>query len=301
MKTTTRLLVGLLLALLGAGPLFAADAGEKVFPTPDEAAKALLTALKDDDQPALLTIFGTGAKDLVTTADPAEAKRQRRKVYDLGQQALALNKLNPGLIVVTLGHDGWNFPIPLVAQGSGWRFDVAQGREELINRRIGMGELNAIALCRVYVNAQKQYYSRDRDGDGAKEYAQKFGSTPGKHDGLYWAEDKEQGPSPFGPLMAEAGTQRKQGDPYRGYYFRILTSQGPNAAGGAQDYVVNGHMTGGFALIAWPADYASLGIMTFMVNQNGDVYQKDLGKDTAAAAAAITSFNPDSTWTIVKD
>lgn len=301
MSTMRTILTGLLLALLATGPLFAADAGEKVYPTADAAARALMAALKDDDHAALLTIFGPGARDLVETADPAEAKRLRRKVYDLGEQGLVLNPIHDGVMVLSLGLDGWNFPIPLVAQGSGWRFDVARGREELINRRIGSDELNAIAVCRAYVVAQKQYASKDRNGDGRNEFAQKLGSTLGQHDGLYWKEDAAQGVSPFGPLLAEAGSDRKQGDPYRGYYFRILTRQGANAPGGAKDYLVDGRLTGGYALIAWPAEYGTLGVMTFMVDSSGRVYQKDLGRDTAAAAANVTSYDPDSTWTLVQD
>lgn len=301
MSTIRTLLAGLLLALLAVGPLLAADTGEKVYPTAEAAAQALVAALKDDDQAALLTVFGTGAHDLVATADPAEAKRMRRKVYDLAQQGLVLNSLREGEVVLSLGFDGWNFPIPLVAQGSGWRFDVARGREELLNRRIGSNELNAIAVCRAYVLAQKQYASKDRNGDGQTEFAQKLASTPGKHDGLFWKEDAAQGASPLGPLLAEAGADRKQGDPYRGYYFRILTRRGAKAPGGAKDFVVDGRMTGGYALVAWPAEYGSLGVTTFVVDETGQVYQKDLGKDTATAAAAITSYDPDSTWTLVQD
>jgi len=203
-------------------------------------------------------------------------------------------------VEVVLGNDNWPFPIPIVKEGDRWVFDTQAGKEEILNRRIGRDELNTIEVCQGYVEVQDEYASADRDQDGIIEYAQKVISDPGKRNGLYWQVAEGEVPSPLGPFMANAATEGyKKADkpiPFHGYYYRILTGQGLKAAGGAYNYVINGHMVAGFALVAWPAEYGSSGVMTFMVNRNGIVYEKDLGPATAEIAKTITLYNPDQTW-----
>lgn len=208
--------------------------------------------------------------------------------------------------VLLIGEQAWPLPIPLVRDHGAWRFATEEGIEEIVNRRVGADERNAIGVLRAYLDAQKEYASRDRDGDGVLQYAQKLGSTPGKHDGLYWAADASKGEdlSPFGPLMAESAAYFKghrSGDPYRGYHFRILTRQGKSAPGGAYNYVINGHMIAGFAMVAYPAQYGESGVMTFIVSQAGTIYEKDLGEETPKLAAAMAAFNPDPSWKKVGD
>jgi hypothetical protein len=208
-----------------------------------------------------------------------------------------------------VGSDEWPFPIPIVKAGNGWRFDTGAGKQEILARRVGGNELKAIQVCLAYVDAQKEYaMKKARQGEGLLEYAQKFVSTPGKQDGLYWEAGEGQEQSPIGPLFSAARDQGYSGkplgeepEPYHGYFYRILTAQGKNAPGGAQDYVVGGKMIGGFALIAYPAHYGASGVMTFIVNHDGVVYQKKLGKDTKKAAQAMKAFNPDKTWTRVPE
>jgi hypothetical protein len=201
---------------------------------------------------------------------------------------------------VVLGHDNWPFPIPIVKGDQGWFFDTQAGKEEILNRRIGRNELDTVAVCQGYVDAQREYASVDRELDGIIQYAQKVISDPGKRNGLYWEPAEGEAPSPAGPFVARAAAEGyKRSDkpiPFHGYYFRILKAQGPKAAGGAYNYVINGHMVAGFALVAWPADYGASGIMTFVVNQNGIVYEKDLGSKTDKIVQKMTRYNPDETW-----
>ena len=205
-----------------------------------------------------------------------------------------------------IGDEQWPFPIPLVKVGGGWEFDTDAGRDEILSRRIGRNELQVIDLCRAYVLMQEEYASQPRDGKVAGLYAQKLRSAPGRQDGLYWKVGPEERTSPLGDLVAQAAAEGYDEDkspsqqPFSGYHFRVLTAQGPAAKGGARSYIVNGEMSGGFALIAYPADYGQGGIMTFIVNQDGVVYQKDLGEDTPKAAPTLDAFNPDDTWTEVK-
>jgi hypothetical protein len=203
--------------------------------------------------------------------------------------------------VLLIGDQAWPFPIPLVKTGERWRFATEQGEDELVNRRIGANERNAIFVLRAYLDAQKDYASKDRDGDGVLQYAQRLASTSGKHDGLYWPADSAKGEeaSPFGPLVAESAAYlkgHKEGDAYRGYRFRILTRQGKSAAGGAYSYVINGRMIAGFAMVAYPAQYGESGVMTFIVSHNGKVFQKDLGKNSAETGAKMTAFDPGPGW-----
>jgi Protein of unknown function (DUF2950) len=220
------------------------------------------------------------------------------EAYDAGHTLVA----NGDTVTVRVGADDWPLPIPLVKQGERWRFDARQGREEIIARRIGRNEIYTTQTCLAYVDAQREYYAEDRNGDGILEYARQFASTAGKRDGLYWPTQPGEPPSPLGDLVARAraeGYRRSDGGgptPYYGYLYRMLTAQGPAAPGGAYDYVVRGHMIAGFALVAFPAQYGVSGVMTFIVNHDGVVYQKDLGPSTRSIAVAMRTFNPDGTW-----
>ena len=296
------LLLALPLAI--SSPALAAD--QKTFATPEAAVDALLAALKADDDAALIAIFGDKNKDLIITPDKAANTANRARIAEAMQQLRVLDSRGADRRIVLIGDQAWPLPIPLVNDKGAWRFATEEGADELINRRIGGNERNAIKVLRAYVDAQRQYASRDRDGDQVLQYAQKLGSTPGKQDGLYWPDDasKDGERSPFGPLVAESAAYlkgHKEGDPYRGYHFKILTRQGKSAPGGAYNYIINGRMIAGFALVAYPAQYGDSGIMTFIVNQNGRIYEKDLGKSSVAAGSAMTSFDPDPGWKEVQE
>ena len=275
---------------------------QKFFRTPDDAVRAVLDACRSNDVPALLDIFGDEYKGLIDTDDHAGDRQRRREFYELARETKRLVKESDGRMILSVGKDAWPFPIPLVREPDGWRFDTAAGQEEIINRRIGENELDTIAICRAYVTAQLQYASRDRDGDEVLEYAQRIASTKGKKDGLYWEVERESGDelSPFGPLVIEAGDYmdgRKAGDPFKGYYYKVLTRQGRNPPGGKYDYIINGNMIAGFALVAFPADYGVSGVMTFVVSHQGKVYEKDLGEKTAGIVKKMKEYDPDKTWT----
>ena len=289
------------LMLLLALPLAAPAAEQKMFATPDEAVDALLAALKADDDAALLAIFGDKHKSLVVTPDRAANSATRAEAVVEIQTYRLLEEQGKDRRVLLIGDQAWPFPIPLVKSGERWRFATEQGENELFNRRIGANERNAITVLEAYLDAQKQYASWDRSGDGVLQYAQRLGSTPGKHDGLYWPADVAKGEetSPFGPLVAESAAYlkgRKAGDPYRGYHFRILTRQGKSAPGGAYSYVINGRMIAGFAMVAYPDQYGQSGVMTFIVSHNGRAYEKDLGKSSAVIGAQMTAFDPGTGW-----
>ena len=292
-----------LLALLPA-PLLAASQAH--YATPEAAVAALETALKAGNAKALLAIFGDDATALVSTGDPTTDRERYAVALARLQQYHSLDAPSPDRRILALGDRAWPFPIPLVKDKSGWRFATEEGEQELINRRIGAGELDALTALAAYPDAQDQYAEVDRDGDGLREYAMKLASTPGKHDGLYWpdSDDAGQGRSPFGPLIAQSGIDvatHQPGAPFNGYYFKILTAQGPAAPAGAYNYVVNGHLLGGYALLAWPSAYGNTGIMTFIVSRNGKIYQRDLGDKTDTLAPAIASFDPGPGWTEVTD
>ena len=202
-----------------------------------------------------------------------------------------------------VGKNGWTLPLPLVKTDAGWRFDVAKGKEEMTNRRVGYNELSAIEACKAYVAAQDEYFRLDRDSNGLREYARRFISTPGTHDGLYWPPENQADISPLDGFAEDANLASRSGEkpePYDGYYFRILTAQGPAAPGGAFSYLINGHMLAGYAMVAWPAAYGDSGVETFICGENGVVYQKDLGPNTAALGASMAEFNPDATWKAVE-
>jgi hypothetical protein len=295
------LLSRLALALLLAVPLAAAAAPQETFATPEAAVDALTAALKADSDAAMLAIFGDEHKDLIVSGDRAATSATRAKILAAMQTLRVLQTPSPDRRVLLIGAEAWPVPIPIVRAGERWRFATEDGEVELVNRRIGGNERNAIYVLRAYVDAQRAYAAEDRDGDGVLQYAQKVASTPGKRDGLHWPADpaKGEGLSPFGPLVAEGGAYLKghtAGDPYRGYYFRILTRQGKHAPGGAYSYVINGRMLAGFAMVAYPAEYGRSGVMTFIVSHNGKVYERDLGKNSAQVGAKMTAFDPDAGW-----
>ena len=292
--------------LLLAIPLATFAAEPKTFPTPEAAVDALMAALKADDDAAMVAIFGDTHKDLVVTPDRAANSVTRAKILSAMQTLRVLDDRGPDRRVILIGDQAWPMPIPLVREKGAWRFATEQGADEVINRRIGGNERNAITVLRAYLDAQRQYASRDRDGDNVLQYAQRLGSTAGKHDGLYWPADAnaDDEQSPFGPLVAESEGYlkgHKEGDPYRGYYFKILTRQGKSAPGGAYNYVINGRMLAGFAMVAYPAQYGDSGVMTFIVSNNGKVYERDLGVKSLSAGAAMTTFDPGPGWKEVKN
>ena len=274
------------------------------YANPDDAANALIAAGKAGDQNALLAIFGPESKDLIYSGDPVQDKNAVTDFVSRYDVMHRWRKMEDGSQVLVVGADNFPFPIPLKKNGDGrWFFDTAAGKEEILNRRVGRNELAMIGLCGAVVEAQAEYYAQKHGG--VKQYAQKFVSDPGQENGLYWPEAPGQARSPVGPLAAKAAADGYKADPahhqpFHGYYFAMLTKQGPGAPGGAKDYIVNGKMTGGFAVLAYPAKYGDSGVMTFLVNKDGVVLQKDLGKTTEQAAAAITEFNPDKSWTVVE-
>jgi hypothetical protein len=287
------------------GRLPAAD--EQTFGSPDEAVSALVAAATNHDTNALRAIFGPEGHELVSP-DVVQATEEFKMFVQRLKEKTRLSTNSDFNFTLEVGADGWSFPIPLVKHGGQWFFDTAAGRPEILNRRIGMNELGAIDVCHAYVNAQREYAGQDRMGDGVLAYAQFLRSTPGTHDGLFWPAKPGEELSPLGPLVAAAReegyhrTAKMLNDelaPYHGYYFKILTRQGKYAPGGKYDYLINGRMIAGFALVAWPAEWGNTGVMTFIVNQQGKVFQCSLGKKTAKIAPAMTRFDPDSQWTPV--
>jgi hypothetical protein len=286
----------------------AATGGPRLFASPEEATQALLAATKAKDKTAIHEIFGAQAHELLTSGDPVQDKAEFASFATAISQMCNLVRKGDDKIVLYIGAENWPFPIPLVKKDGQWFFDALAGKDELINRRIGEDEIIAIGVCRAYVAAQREYAGEDRAGDGVLKYAQKLMSTPGKKDGLYWEPVPDEPLSPFGPLVAQAreegyGQNHQKGhhQPFHGYLFKILTAQGADAPGGPYNYIINGNMIAGFALIAYPAHWGDSGVMTFIVNQQGKVYQCNLGENSADLAGAITEFNPDSQWTVVQE
>lgn len=275
---------------------------QQTFDSPGAAARALIAAAKGNDEEALVTIFGAKYRSLIGTGDASVDRANRARFAEAAAQHQSFHREADGSIRLIVGYEAWPFPIPLVQDKSGWRFDTESGKEEVIDRRIGANELQAIEVLRAYPPAQRQYAARPRDGTSVREFARRIRSTPGKQDGLYWAADPAKGEevSPFGPLISDAKIEAA-GEPYRGYRFRILTRQGPAAPAGRYGYIINGRMVAGFAMVAYPAAYGTTGIKTFIVNHYGTVYEKDLGPDTARIAAAMTEYNPGAGWTPVQE
>ena len=271
------------------------------FKTPDEAVDALAAAAEKDDAAELGRLFGPGTADLLSSGDEVGDRAAREGFLKRYKERHQLVSGGPNDLMLQVGEDDWPLPIPLVKENGKWHFDGAAGADKIIRQRIGGNELRTIDVMHGYVAAQEDYASKGHDGAPKGIYAQKLRSDPGKQNGLYWEVSEGQPQSPAGPFLAQASAEgyggKGTGAPYHGYLYRPLLSQGKAANGGSRDYIVNGKLTKGFALIAYPADYGASGIMTFVVNQDGLVWQKDLGEETAAAAAAIDKFNPDSTWT----
>jgi len=275
-----------------------------VFKTPEEAVAAFVTRLEQNDVAGLTGLLGPESEDLFVSGDAVQDAGDRAEFLEAYKARHALIDEGTDRKILVIGDEDWPMPIPLVKADGGWRLDGAAGVDELIYRRVGANELGAIAVARGFVDAQIEYASEGRDGDPAGIYALKLVSDPGLHNGLYWEAGEGEAESPAGPFVAEAaaeGYRRVEGErrPYHGYYYRMLYAQGPNANGGLRDYFKDGLLTEGFALVAWPAEYGSSGVMTFIVNSDGVVFQKDLGEDTATAVEAIQSFNPDSSWVAI--
>jgi hypothetical protein len=279
---------------------------QRLFASPNEAVKALQAATEAKDNAALREIFGPEFRDLLTGDDVQDANNAQKFAAAMAQGCKPVNE-GADKITLEVGTNSWPMPIPLVKADGQWHFDTAAGKEEIINRHIGKDELHAIGVCRAYVAAQRQYASANPDTNGRAKYAQKFKSTPGQKDGLYWAAAQNEPASPFGPLVAEAhveGYVKKKGagpQPFHGYYFRILTRQGQAAPGGKLNYISKGTLAGGFALVAYPEHWDQSGIMTFIVNQDGKVFQRNFGEKTPRIAGAMKEYNPDSEWTLVQD
>jgi len=279
-------------------------AEQKTFATADAAVETLIAALEKDDLNTLLDIFGREYEEELIGGDPIASRENRKQAAEKAQAMHKLRDDGKDRKILYIGDQAWPVPFPLVKENGSWRFDTEAGIEEVINRRIGENELNAIEICRAYIDAQIQYSSVDRDDDDVLEYAQKIASTEGKKDGLFWESGDNEELSPFGPLVADAKDYlegREPGDPFKGYYYEIITRQGSGAPGGRYDYIINGNMIVGFALIAFPADYGNSGIMTFMCSHQGKVYQKNFGEDSDLIAAGINEYNPDASWSEMKD
>ncbi len=270
---------------------------QQIFATPEEAASALAAAAKAGDTKALLGILGDEAKAVLDSGDAVADRAARARFVSLYETANKLEKSGDAKAVLAIGKDDWPFPIPLVKEANGWRFDTAAGKEEILNRRIGRNELAAMQSALAYCDAQREYYTLNPQKDKLLHYAQKFVSANGKRDGLYYPTKEGEPRSPLGPLFDKAkAAGYEEGGGYHGYRYKILKAQGPDARGGAYDYIAHGKMIGGFALVAWPVTYGNSGVMTFIVNHDCTVYQKDLGPKSGELAAKMTKFNPDKTW-----
>jgi hypothetical protein len=291
--------------LLGGALLFActAEIAQEQFDSPDDAVNALVNAARDGNETSLLKILGPEGEDVISSGDEVADRGTRDKFVASYEEKHSLTPEGEDKTILVMGSDDWPFPIPIVRKDGKWEFDTAAGLEEILLRRIGRNELAAIQVSLAYVAAQNDYAALDADGLSPPPYAQRIVSGPGKKDGLYWPSTEGEDPSPLGELFAEASAEgyklRDRPIPYHGYYYRILKRQGDGAPGGAFDYVVKGKMIGGFALVAYPAEYGNSGIMTFMVNHDGIVFQKDLGPNTSKLARKIDAFSPDETWTKV--
>jgi len=301
-KAVVSALAGTACLLVFLTPARAAQ--EELFATPDDAVKAFTTAASGKDTNTLEVIFGPVMRELVS-ADPVQASNGLVHLSTRVSEKVTQVKQSDSFIGLELGMDAWPFPIALVKQNGQWHFDTEGGKQEILNRRIGRNELDTIRVCRAYVAAQRDYAGEDHAGSGVLEYARHLRSTPGQHDGLYWHAEPGEEMSPLGPLIAlahiegythESKIMTDQQVPYQGYYFKILTRQGSRAPGGKYNYIINGHMIAGFALVAWPAEWGNSGVMTFIINQQGKVYEKNLGPETSALASKMTTFDPGPGW-----
>jgi hypothetical protein len=281
-------------------------AAQRTFASPDEALQSLVSAMRAQDTTALEAIFGPDSDDLLFSGDPVDDQRTLDRFLQAYDEKHELVPNDDRSMTIVVGIDAWPMPIPIVKidSGNAWVFDTANGKDEVITRRIGRNELTVIEVCKAICDAQREYAQRDPNHDEIPEYARKLISDPGRANGLYWPTAEGEKPSPLGAAVAEAQgegystAQSSSGEPrpYHGYLYRILTAQGKEAPGGAEDYIINGRFIGGFAVVAWPVDYGSSGVMTFITSYTGEVYQKDLGDDTDKLARAMTQYNPDSSW-----
>lgn len=272
---------------------------QRAFSTPEDAASALVEAIRSEDRKQIHAVLGPGSGKLIRSGDPVEDAARRERFVAAYDKAVKIESAGDSKATLLIGPEEWPFPFPLRKTASGWRFDVKSGAEEILNRRIGRNERSAIQVCLAYVDAQREYAMKDRDDNGLLEYAQRLISAPGKHDGLYWDAADGEPQSPLGPLSTRAKQQGYDdfgGAPYHGYFYRILTGQGEHAPGGAYDYIVDGKMIGGFALVVYPARRGASGVMTFVCSHAGVVYERNLGKHTTAIAEQMALFDPDSTW-----
>jgi hypothetical protein len=310
MNSRPRFVRSIALAALFAGTLAigvrAENAPQRLFDSPEDAVKALAAATKAGDRAAVDAIFGPDVKDLMSGDPKQDSIEFADFAKSIGRYSHLTRKADDRF-VLSIGAQNWPVPIPLVRKDGKWLFDTAAGKDEIINRRVGSDELMAIGVCRTYVDAQREFAAEDHDGSGVLKYAQRIKSSKGMKDGLYWPASAEDEQSPLGPLVAEVRSEGYGGktadgepQPFHGYLFRILSAQGPDAPGGAYSYVINGNMVAGFALVAYPAHWGESGVMTFIVNQWGKVYERNLGAGSADAAIAMTEFNPDSDWSAVK-
>src|SRR6516165_1850112 len=293
-------------AILAAAVLIVAALparAQQTYPTPEAAVKDLVDSAKAKTPGFGDRILGKDGAALLRSGDADEDAENLKEFNEAAAALTAVDDGPDGTKILRVGNTGWTFPLPLVKTDAGWRFDLVRGKEEMTNRRVGYNELSAIEACRVYVQAQDEYFRLDRDGNGLREYATKIISTPGLHDGLYWPAENQADISPLDGFVEDANLAGRTGEkpePYDGYYFRILTAQGPAAPGGAFSYLINGHMIAGHAMVAWPEKYGDTGVETFICGENGVVYQKDLAPNTAALRASMAQYNPDASWKVVE-
>lgn len=295
------MIVFFFVVLFSRGGAFAATSGQKTFASPEAAVAALVEAARDENMKDLKVLLGPGSEKIISSGDPVQDRKDREKFVKEYREKNRLEKSPEGKVILLIGNDDWPLPFPMVKEENCWRFDAQAGKDEILNRRIGKNELSAVQVILAIVDAQREYADMMVDKYGYSEYAQKFESGKGKKDGLHWETSQNDKPSPLGPLVARAraeGYKNSVGksEPYHGYFYRILKAQGKSAEGGAFSYMVNGKMVGGFAMVAYPADYGSSGVYSFIVNHEGIVYRKDLKKNAAKIAAAMKEFNPDKTW-----
>jgi hypothetical protein len=283
-------------------PALSQQPGQKTYSSHEEASVAFLEAVRSADQPSLRQVLGPSANEIISSGNEDEDRRSRQQFVEKYQEMHRLGKEREGKLILYVGAENWPMPVPLVSKRNRWYFDSDEGRREILLRRVGRNELAAIEVSRALVEAQKDYSARPHDGDSVKQFAARFVSDEGKENGLYWKTDGGKPESPIGPLLTFASSEDyakahvSQPRPFHGYYFRILTRQGKNAPAGARSYVVSGRMTRGFTFVAYPAQYGSSGVMTFIVNQDGMMYQKDLGSNTNRQARTLAGYDPDATW-----
>jgi hypothetical protein len=299
-----KLALATLCVLIITSQLAAQKRSQKTFASPGEAVHAMISAATAGDTNQLMVIFGPQAKEILFSGDEVADKQARENVLEKYGQMNRLVTEPDESVTLYIGAENWPFPVPLVNKGGVWFFDTDAGKEEILLRRIGRNEFDTVDTLRALVDAQKEYASKQQEGEAVKQYAQKLMSDEGKHNGLYWKSSAGKPESPIGPLIAEAAAQgysRKDGPvPFHGYIYRLLLRQGPNAPGGTMNYIVNGEMTRGFAILAYPVEYRNSGVMTFMVSKDGKIYQKDLGVKTAEIASSVTVYNPDKTWSLAE-